>query len=109
MASNYWRDKVVLVTGGSSGLGRTIAEQFAQRGARVVLVGLEPQRVAAAEAQFRQAGHQVLGLAADVTQQPEVDRLFEKAVGWFGQLDVLVNNAGRSMRGRILDITPEQF
>lgn len=109
MASNYWRDKVVLVTGGSSGLGRTIAEQFAQRDARVVLVGLDPQRVAAAEAQFRQAGHQVLGLAADVTQQAEVDRLFEKAVGWFGQLDVLVNNAGRSMRGRILDITPEQF
>lgn len=109
MASSYWRDKVVLVTGGSSGLGRTIAQQFAQRGARVVIVGLDPERVAAAESQFRQAGHQVLGIAANITQQAEVDRLFEKTLGWFGQLDVLVNNAGRSMRGRILDITPEQF
>ncbi len=109
MASRYWRDKVTLITGGSSGLGRVMAEQFAQRGARVVVVGLEPERVAAAEAQLRQDGHQVLGLAADITQQPEVERLFEKALARFGQLDVLVNNAGRSMRGRILDITPEQF
>ena len=109
MASNYWQDKVVLVTGGSSGLGRVMAEQFAQRGARVIIVGLDPQRVAAAEAELRQTGHQVLGIPADITQQPEVDRLFEKALAWFGQLDVLVNNAGRSMRGRILDISPEQF
>lgn len=109
MASDYWRDKVVLVTGGSSGLGRVIAEEFARRGARVVIVGLDAERVSAAENRFRQAGHQALGLAADITQQTEVDRLFEKALGWFGQLDVLVNNAGRSMRGRILDVTPEQF
>lgn len=109
MPSNYWRDKVVLVTGGSSGLGRVIAEQFALRGARLAVAGLEADRVESAEKELRQAGHQAIGIVADVTRQDDVDSLLEKTLARFGQIDVLVNNAGRSMRGQILDITPEQF
>ena len=55
------------------------------------------------------AGCDALGIQADITQQADVDRLFAEAIGRYGRLDVLVNNAGRSMRGKVLDTTPEQF
>lgn len=104
-----WKDKVVLVTGGSSGLGRVIAEAFAAAGAKIAVVGLEQPQVEQAAAEMQAAGRDVLGITADITQQEEVDRLFGQALDRFGRLDVLVNNAGRSMRGALLDTTAEQF
>jgi NAD(P)-dependent dehydrogenase (short-subunit alcohol dehydrogenase family) len=106
---SYWQNKVVLVTGGSSGLGRVIAEAFAAAGARVVIVGLEGDQVAAAGGEMRDAGLDVLAVQADITRQDDVDRLFRQSVEHYGGLDVLVNNAGRSMRGKVLDTSPEQF
>ena len=106
---NYWQNKVVLVTGGSSGLGRVIADAFAQAGAKLAVVGLEADAVQRTADEMRAAGHDVLGLHADITRQEDVDRLFAQTLERFGQLDVLVNNAGRSMRGKVLDTTPEQF
>ncbi len=106
---SYWQNKVVLVTGGSSGLGRVIAEAFAEAGARLAIVGLEPEAVEQAAEEMRAAGRDVLGLPANITRQEDVDRIFGQTIEHFGQLDVLVNNAGRSMRGKVLDTTPEQF
>ena len=106
---SYWKDRVVLVTGGSSGLGRVIAEAFAAAGAKLVIVGLEEADVQKAAAEIRAAGCDVLGIQADITQQADVDHLFIEATAHYGKLDVLVNNAGRSMRGKVLDTTPEQF
>ena len=106
---DYWKDKVALVTGGSSGLGRILADGFAAAGAKVVLAGLEPAGVQQAAEEMRGAGRDVLGIQADITRQEDVDRLFQQAVDHYGQLDVLVNNAGRSMRGKVLATTPEQF
>lgn len=105
----YWKDKVVLVTGGSSGLGRAIADAFAAAGCRLIVAGLEPEAVAQAADEIRASGCDALGIAADITRQEQVDALFSQSLAHFGQLDVLVNNAGRSMRGKILDTTPEQF
>ncbi len=105
----YWRDKVVLVTGGSSGLGRVLAEAFVQAQARLALVGLEPDAVCAAAEELRATGASVVGLRADLTRQEDVERVFSETLQRFGRLDVLVNNAGRSMRGRVADTTPEQF
>jgi len=107
--SNYWQQRVVLVTGGSSGLGRVIAETFAQAGARVAIVGLEPEAVAATADQMTAGGAGVLGLSGDITRQEDVDRVVAATIERFGRLDALVNNAGRSMRGRVMDTTPEQF
>jgi uncharacterized protein len=104
-----WQNKVVLVTGGSSGLGRVIAEAFAAAGAKLVIVGLEADAVQRAADEMRAAGGDVFGIQADITRQEDVDRLFAQTVERFGRLDVLVNNAGRSMRGKVLDTTPEQF
>jgi len=106
---SFWNNKVVLVTGGSSGLGRVIAEGFSQAGAKVAIVGLEAPQVEQAAAEMRAAGRDVLGIHADITRQEDVDRVFARVLEYFGRLDVLVNNAGRSMRGKVLDTTPEQF
>jgi uncharacterized protein len=106
---NYWQNKIVLVTGGSSGLGRVIAEAFAAAGAKLAIVGLEAEAVALAADEMRVAGRDVLGIHADITKQPDVDRLVAETIARFGRLDVLVNNAGRSMRGKVLDTTPDQF
>lgn len=110
---NFWNGKVVLVTGGSSGLGRIIAESFAEAGAKIVLVALEKADVEKT-AQDLQARHlrsqgTVLPICANITSQEDVDRVFQEVEKRFGRLDVLVNNAGRSMRGKVLDTTPEQF
>jgi uncharacterized protein len=106
---SYWENKVVLVTGGSSGLGRVIVESFAEAGAKTVIAGLEGDAVRKVTAELQTAGRDILGIQADITQQSDVDRLFAEATQRFGGLDVLVNNAGRSMRGNVLDTTPEQF
>ena len=106
---SYFQDKVVLVTGSSSGLGRVIAQGFADAGAKVVIVGLEDADVQRAVEEMKSSGHDVLGLAANLTQQSDVDTLFSETLRHYGRLDVLVNNAGRSMRGKVLDTTPDQF
>ncbi len=105
----YWHNRVVLVTGGSSGLGRILADAFLAAGARVVIAGLEPDGVLHAVQEMQAAGGDVLGVPVDITRQDDVDRLFAQTVEHFGRLDCLVNNAGRSMRGNVLDTTPEQF
>jgi len=104
-----WQNKVVLVTGGSSGLGRVIAEAFAAAGARIVIAGLEAPAVLQAAQEMHAAGREAIGICADITKQEDVDRLFAQTIAGFGRLDVLVNNAGRSMRGKLLNTTPEQF
>jgi len=106
MTQSYWHNKVVLVTGGSSGLGRIIAETFHKAGAKLALVALEKADVEKAAAEI---GGDTLPIHADITRQDDVDRIFEMVKHHFSGLDVLVNNAGRSMRGMVLDTTPEQF
>ena len=74
----YWQNKTVLVTGGSSGLGRVIAEGFAAAGAKVAIVGLEADALRQAADEMRAAGRDVLGIHADITRQYDVDRLWPK-------------------------------
>jgi len=107
--SAYWHDKAALVTGGSSGLGRVIADALAAAGAKVAVAGLEAEAVEATERALRAAGCDALGVQADITRQDDVDRLLARVVERYGRLDALVNNAGRSTRGKVADTTPEQF
>ena len=104
-----WNNKVVLVTGGASGLGRAIAEAFAAAGAKVVIASRDAEKLAATASALSQGGRDVVAIPADITRQNDVERLFGQIITQFGQLDVLVNNAGRSSRGRAIETTPEQF
>ena len=106
MTQFHWQNKVVVVTGGSSGLGRTIAETFHRAGAKIALVALEQSDVEKAAAEI---GGDTLPIYADITRQEDVDRVFETVKTYFSRLDVLVNSAGRTTRGAVLNATPEQF
>lgn len=98
-----------MVTGGSAGLGRAIAAAFAEHKVRVALCARDAERLEATAEELRQRGAEVLPILADVTKQEDVDSLVAGAIERFGRIDVLVNNVGRSMRGRILDVRPEDF
>ncbi len=106
---SYWQGKTVLITGGTSGIGRILAEEFGRRGARIGVVGLEPDVTDEAVFALRDAGLDAWGKSADVTRQEDVDVLFAAAITRFEHLDVLVNCAGRTDRGKVLDTQPEDF
>ena len=106
---NSWQGKVVVVTGGSSGLGKAIAAAFAAHGAQVVIAARRADALAAVADELLAKGREVAAVAADITRPEDVERLFAKTIERFGRLDVLVNNAGRSMRRAIADTTPEDF
>jgi uncharacterized protein len=105
----YWTGKVVIVTGGSSGFGRSLAAAFARSGASVVISARSFEALESAADELRRYGTQVLAIPADVTQADQVEALVDQTVRHFGRLDVLVNNAGRSARGAVLDVSPEDF
>ena len=88
------KDKVVAVTGGARGIGKAIASAFVERGARVVIIDLNPADLEAARADFAMAGTQVGTYAANVAREEQVVAAFDGIVADFGRLDVLVNNAG---------------
>ena len=106
---HQWHDKVVIVTGGSSGLGRAIATAFARAGAKVVIAARGAEALAHASEAMRRDGLEVAAIGADVTRQESVDALFAETLKRFGRLDVLVNNVGRSMRSLAADTTPDDF
>jgi 3-oxoacyl-[acyl-carrier protein] reductase len=88
------KEKVVLVTGASKGIGKAIAAAFAAEGSRVVLNARNQQELEQAAQEIRQSGGSALALAADVTSASEVQRLAQQAVELLGTVHVLVNNAG---------------
>jgi 3-oxoacyl-[acyl-carrier protein] reductase len=88
------KDRVVAVTGGARGIGKAIASAFVERGARVVIIDLNPADLEAARADFAMAGTQVGTYAANVAREEQVVAAFDGIVADFGRLDVLVNNAG---------------
>jgi short-subunit dehydrogenase len=106
---NYWHDKVVMITGGSSGLGRSIAGACAKAGSRLVLAALGDSLLDQAVEELQSAGCETLGVPTDVTRQESVDALIAATLERFGQIDALINCAGRSTRGEVLATTPDQF
>src|SRR3990172_6802823 len=86
--------RVAIVTGGSRGIGRAIAQCLAEDGASVVVSGLDPARLEAATKELEGFGAPVLGVVADVARREDVERLVDQTKGRFARIDVLVNNAG---------------
>ncbi len=87
-------NKVVLITGASSGLGEATAELLASRGARLVLVARRTERLQALQNRIIAAGGVAVYQTADVTKAEDLQAAVQLALDSFGQLDVIVNNAG---------------
>jgi meso-butanediol dehydrogenase/(S,S)-butanediol dehydrogenase/diacetyl reductase len=100
------RDKRVLITGGSGGIGRATAARFIEEGARVVLLSDDPASLRQAEAELTAIAGTI---QADVSDVPDVARAFEELDKLLGGVDVLINNAGVSVRHPFLDIMPEEW
>ncbi len=98
--------KVALVTGASSGIGRAMAKALAAEGAKVVLVGRSAERLNKIAAEI---GGDALPLAADLTKSGEVERVVSGAVKRFGQIDVLLPNAGLYIPGDVVDGNPDAW
>ena len=102
--------KVAIVTGASKGIGAGIALRLAQDGARVVVnYARSADEAAALVRKIEAAGGQATAVQADVSQPAEIGRLFEKALAAYGQVDVLVNNAGIYEFADLASITPESI
>lgn len=90
-----FKDQVVLVTGGTKGIGRAISEAFARAGAQMVInFGHDEEAARKMEREVQQTGGRARLRKADITRPEEVDRMFKEALDQFGHIDVLVNNAG---------------
>ncbi len=102
--------KVALITGGTKGLGRSMADGLASAGADVVICSRNGEE-AESEASLlgESTGRKTLGLRCDVTEPEEVGALVEATVSQMGRLDILVNNAGINIRNPIEDLSLEEF
>jgi 3-hydroxybutyrate dehydrogenase len=87
-------NKVAVVTGAASGIGKEIAQAFAREGAKIVIADLNQKGADAAAAEFNTGERRAIGVAVDVTNEAQVENCFAKAMEAFGQLDILVSNAG---------------
>lgn len=102
-----FKDKVVVVTGASSGIGEALAREFAAQGARVVLGARSVQKLQLIAGDIRSKGGQAAYCAVDVTRPEECRELIATAVREFGGVDVLLCNAGISMRALFDDVDLE--
>lgn len=101
--------RVALITGAGSGNGRAIAVRFAEEGATVALVDVDPVGLAATTAQVQNGGGRALGLVASVTERSRLERAVREAVDALGPIDVCVSNAGIARRRDFLDLTDEDW
>ncbi|OZI09231.1 short chain dehydrogenase [Siphonobacter sp. BAB-5385] len=101
------KDKVVLITGGSSGIGKALAVEFGRKGSKVVITGRDAGKLGEVEKLLKSEGISCLSLVADVSIQADHEAVMAAVMVQFGQLDVLINNAGISMRAMFEDLDPE--
>lgn len=101
--------KVVLVTGGSEGLGAAVGQRLVQEGARVALCARDPERLEATAARLRALGGEVLAVPADVSRASDVERFVAAAHERWGRVDALVNNAGSAAAKAFLSVTDAEW
>ncbi len=103
------KNKVVIITGATSGIGEACALVFGNEGAKVVITGRSPEKLELAAKKLQDAGIEVFPVLADAGSEADNKRMAEDVIREFGQIDILINNAGISMRALFQDIDLQVF
>ncbi len=98
------QDKVVVITGGSSGIGKALAEVFGSKGSKIVITGRRQEALQEVVAELERQNIEVLGIVADVSKQEDCNLMAAQTIEKFGKIDVLINNAGITMRALFEDV-----
>ena len=98
------KGKVAAVTGGTEGIGRATALKFAQEGAHIAICARRADMLEQTAIELRKTGAEVVTVAADMSRSKDVERFMDAVIKHYGRIDVLVNNAGASARGKFLEV-----
>ena len=104
-----FKGKVAIISGSSQGIGKTTAVELAKLGVKVILNGRNEERLEKAILELSETYPNVTGFVADLTNPEQAKLLVKKTISHFGRLDILINNAGISMRGDFSDLNPDVF
>ena len=103
------KNRVAVITGASSGLGRQMAHAFAHQGASLVVLARRIERLEELKAELEKSGTKVLPIKCDVTSTEDINNAAKEAERVFGKVDILVNCAGSSKDAGVLDMTDEEW
>lgn len=109
LTSDYFLNKVVVITGGSKGLGLILARQLIEQGARVAFCARDPLELKEAETELQEMGGEARSYICDVAHEDEVKDWISQVVGDFGDIDILINNAGILQVGPMESFGHEDF
>ncbi|MDH5598467.1 MAG: SDR family oxidoreductase [Cyclobacteriaceae bacterium] len=98
------KDKVVVITGGSSGIGKALAFEFGRNGSNIFITGRTKEALDETIAELRESGINAASLVSDASKEEDNKSMVEEAINQFGKIDVLINNAGISMRALFEDV-----
>jgi NAD(P)-dependent dehydrogenase (short-subunit alcohol dehydrogenase family) len=108
MFNNYYADKIVLITGGGSGIGRELCLKLAEAGATIICTDIDPDSAALTISSIADTS-KVVARKLNVTQLAEFENVIEETITRYGRLDLIFNNAGIAISGELRDITVEEW
>jgi dehydrogenase/reductase SDR family member 7B len=104
-----FKDKVVIITGATSGIGEACAEVFGREGAKIAITGRNPEKLQASLIKLQSKGIEAISILADAASEQDNQKIAEETIAQFGRIDILINNAGISMRALFQDLDLEVF
>jgi short-subunit dehydrogenase len=108
MSKNF-KDKVAIITGSSMGIGKATAFLLAKQGVKIVLNGRDEEKLLKVKAEMLANGYEAIAVKADVTLPDDCEKIVKMTIDAFGRIDILINNAGVSMRGNFENLDNSVF
>ena len=103
------QDKVVIITGASEGIGLATARLFAEAGAKVALAARSADTLTTIVNELREQHHEAIAVPTDMRNKDAIEALVNSVFRQYGRIDILINNAGQSVRGNVADVDIDQF
>jgi len=105
----YFRDKVIIVTGASSGIGEVAAIRLSELGAKVVLAARSEHKLAELQDRIESSGNEAISVKTDISVESDVTNLVDKTFEKWGRIDILISNAGQYVKGSLSNINISDF